>query len=79
MSPNVIFVEDEQGEGVCPMGVKKREKGSLKGDQEGMINGKWMRGRRREGKWEEREEKRRERRGGQKSGASMLLHIHYSC
>jgi hypothetical protein len=58
------------------MGVKK--KGSLRGDHEGMINGKWMRGRRREGGGEEREEDKREIRGGQKSGASMLLHIHYS-
>lgn len=63
---------------VCPVGVREKEKVGLEVDQGGVINGKWMRGRRREGGWEEREGDRRERRGGQQSGASMLLlHIHY--
>ncbi len=77
MNPNAIFAKDEEGEGVS-YGSQKKEKGSLRGDHGGVINGKWMRGRRREGGWEEREEDRRERRGGQKFGVSMLLHIHYS-
>jgi hypothetical protein len=42
-----------------------------------MINGKWVRGRKRKGGWEEVEEDKKERRGGQQFGDSMLLEIHY--
>jgi hypothetical protein len=34
---------------VCPVGVREKKKGGLEVDQGGVINGKWMRGRRREG------------------------------
>ncbi len=77
MGPNAIFAKDKEGEGVSYVNQKK-EKGSLKGDQGGMINGKWMRERRRrEGGWEEKEEDRKERRGAQKFSYLTLLHIQY--
>lgn len=47
-----------------------------------MINGKWMKKRKKEGGCEEREENkgeedRNEIKGGQQFGVSMLLDIHY--
>ncbi len=76
MNPNPIFIKDEGGENVS-FGCYKKIKGNLEVDQGGMINGKWVRGRRRKGGWEEGEEDRKERRGGQQFGVSMLLEIHY--
>ncbi len=63
MSPNAIFVEDEGGENVS-FRCYRKVKGNLEVDEGGMINGKWVRGRRRKGGWEEGEEDRKERRGG---------------
>lgn len=75
MSPNAIFVKDEGGEIMC-FGCYRKIKGNLDVDQGGMINGKWVRGRRKGG-WEKGEDDRKERSGGQQFGVSMLLEIYY--